>query len=396
MSIIAIVLICLLAMFVVAELLRFLRVPRVVSQVATGMIFGIPLIKNYIFTAEGMSVISFLADIGVIVLLFFVGLQINFKQLGKTVLPSAGVSMFNTAFPLILGFLASKFLFQLDTTESIIIGVCMSVSATAIALDLMEEFKKLRTRLGTFIVTAGTFDDLVELFLITGILTFFETAVKQTSLWQLFIGLIAFTAIAIAFRLWIIPALLRLIESETERALIFTGALLITLVMAVLAELLGVGALIGALFSGVIIRQALLKDAGHKPWERSEISHNIHTIAFGFLVPFFFFHVGMQANIAAIWGNILFGIVITALAIIGTVFGSAFGYALVNKNWEEGYIVGWALNAKGDTELIIADLALSAGVITSAIYSSLIFMAVVSTLISPYILKKLIIKHKWR
>ena len=396
MSIIIIVLICLVAMFLIAELLRPLRVPRVVCNVLAGIILGIPVIKNYIFTEAGMSVVSFLADIGVIVLLFFVGLQINFKQVTKNVLPSAGVSFFNTILPLGLGFVASKYLFNMSNSESIIIGVCMSVSATAIALDLMEEFNKLRTKLGTFIVTAGTFDDIVELFLITGILTFLETAVKQTGLLQLFIGLMVFLAFTILFRLWVIPVIFRFIERQQERALIFAGALMIMLTMAALAELLEVGALIGALFSGVIIRQVLLKDAGHKPWERAEITHTIHTVAFGFLVPFFFLHVGMQANIFAIWSNIGFGLVITALAIFGTVFGSAFGYALVNKNWEEGWIVGWAVNAKGDTELIIADLALSAGVITGIVYSSLIFMAVVSTLISPYVLKKLILKHKWR
>lgn len=396
MSIITIVLICLLSMFVVAELLRRLAIPRVVGQVIAGMIFGIPIIKNLVFTSEGLSVISFLADIGVIVLLFFVGLQINFRQIGKNVLPSAGVSLFNTGLPLILGFIASKYFFHLNNAQSLIIGVCMSVSAAAIALDLMEEFGKLRTRLGAFIVTAGTFDDIVELLLITIILAFLETAIKKTSIVQLFFGIIIFAAVALAFRLWIIPAVLNLIERQPERAFIFTGALVITLVMAVVAEIAGVGALIGALFSGMIIRQVLMRDIGHKPWERAEITHTIHTIAFGFLVPFFFFHIGMQANLLQIWDNIGFGIVITILAIFGTVFGSNLGYYLVNRNWEEGRIVGWAMNAKGDTELIIADLAMAAGVINGAIYSSLIFMALVSTLISPYVLKRLLLKHKWR
>jgi Kef-type K+ transport system membrane component KefB len=162
--------------------------------------------------------------------------------------------------------------------------------------------------------------------------------------------------------------------------------------MAVLADYLGLGALIGALFSGVIIRQVLLKDPGHKPWERMEITHSIHSIAFGFLVPFFFFNVGFNTDVLAIWQNLTFGVVITLIAIIGTVFGSALGYYVVNRNWKDGCIVGWALNAKGDTELVIAQLALSAGVISKGVFSSLIFMAVVSTLISPLVLKRLLKK----
>jgi Kef-type K+ transport system membrane component KefB len=172
----------------------------------------------------------------------------------------------------------------------------------------------------------------------------------------------------------------------------FTGALIITLLMAVLADYLGVGALIGALFSGVIIRQVLLKEPHHKPWERMEISHTIHSIAFGFLVPFFFFFIGFQTNILAIWENITFGIVITLLAVFGTVVGSALGYYITRHNWREGWIVGWAMNAKGDTELVIAQLALSAGVISASVFSSLIFMAVVSTLISPFVLRPMMKK----
>lgn len=386
------ILICLIAMYVLAELLRKLSVPRVVSQISAGMILALPLIRGFVFTQEGVWVVKFLSDIGLILLLFFVGLQINFKQFEKTIASSARISILNTSIPLALGYLASKYLFGLDNSVSLIVGVCMSVSATAIALDILEEFNKLRSRLGTIIISAGTFDDVLELFLITGILTFLETAVKRTTLVELAFGVVLFAVLVLVFRFWIIPFILHRIEEQPEHAQLFTGALIITLVMAALADYLGVSALIGALFSGVIIRQILFKEPGHKPWERTEITHSIHSIAFGFLVPFFFFFVGFQTDVLAIWANITFGVVITLLAIFGTVVGSALGYYLTYRNWREGWIVGWAMNAKGDTELVIAQLALSAGVISQMVFSSLIFMAVVSTLISPFVLRSMLRK----
>ncbi|MEM3154882.1 MAG: cation:proton antiporter [Candidatus Woesearchaeota archaeon] len=386
------ILVCLIVLYLLAELCALISIPRVVGQIAAGMLLGLPAVRGFVFTTESISLISFLADIGVILLLFFVGLQINFKQFERAITPSAWISFFNTALPLLFGFLISKYAFGLGNNISIIVGVCMSVSATAIALDLMEEFNKLRTKLGALIVSAGTFDDLVELFLITGVLTFIESAIKQTTLLELIFGIFFFSIVVLIFRFWLIPFILRLIEHQPERAQLFTGALVITLIMAALAEHLGIGALIGALFSGVIIRQVLMKDPGHKPWERQEITHTIHSIAFGFLVPFFFLHVGFQTDLLAIWNNIGFGLIITILAIVGTVVGSALGYYVVFHNWKEGWITGWAMNAKGDTELVIAELALSAGVITTTVFSSLIFMAVISTLISPLVLRHLLKK----
>lgn len=392
MNTIVTLLLCLGSMFLLSEFLGLLRIPRVVSQISAGMIFGIPLVKNFVFNQESVWLVSFLSDIGAILLLFFVGMQIDVRQLTKQIVPSWWISFFNTVLPIGLGFAASRFLFGFDVGPSVIIGVCMSVSATAIALDLMDEFGKLRTKLGALIVSAGSFDDIIELFLITGILAFFETAVRQTTIVELAAGVFLFAMIIVAFRLWVIPFTLYLVEHQPEKAQLFTAALIVTLLMASLAEILEIGALIGALFSGIIWRQALLKDKGHKPWERATISHSIHTLAFGFVVPFFFFHVGFQTDVLAIWQNLGFGAVITVLAVIGTVVGSAVGYYLTARDWQGAWVTGWAMNAKGDTELVIAELALSAGVITTQIFSSLIFMAMVSTIVSPIILRHLLRK----
>ncbi len=392
MSPIVVVLVCLIVIYVLSEFLRIFFVPRVVSQVGAGMLLGLPFISGMLFTSESVFVIKFLAQMGMIVLLFFVGLKIKLREVERDVVPAVWIALCNTFLPLILGYSASRYFFGLDWGVSVIVGLCMSVSATAVALDLLEEFNKLRTRIGTFIVSAGSIDDIFELFLLTGVLTFLGTAVNKIGFLELVGGVIVFAALTVAFRMWLIPFLIHIIEQQPEHAQLFTGALIITLLMVALAEFLGVGALIGALLSGIIIRQILFKEPGHKPWERTEVTHTIHTIAFGFLVPFFFFFVGFQTNIFSIVQNITFGIVITILAIFGTVVGSAIGYYITYRNWREGWIVGWAMNAKGDTELVVASLALSAGAISGAIFSSLIFMAIVSTLISPFVLKPLIKK----
>ena len=263
----------------------------------------------------------------------------------------------------------------------------MSVSSTSIAIDIFEEFGKLRTRLGKLVVSAGTFDDFVEVILITIVLATLENFTRNSSILQAIIGLIFFALLITGFKIFLIPYFLHSIENRSNHAQLFTGVLIMTIAIAIVARNAGIGIHIGALLSGILIRQGILNEPHHKPWERTELTQAIHTLAFGFLVPFFFFNVGFQTNIFSIWNNMPLSITITILAIAGTWLGTALGYYLANGDWKSASIIGWAMNAKGDTELVVAHIALSVGVISIPIFSSLIFMAVVSTIISPLVLK---------
>ncbi|HLF54446.1 MAG TPA: cation:proton antiporter [Candidatus Nanoarchaeia archaeon] len=385
-------LICLGILYLFSELLQFFKIPRVVSQISVGIVLGLPFIKDALFTDESLSILKFLAYVGSILLLFFVGLGLDFKQLKKNLGASLNISLFNTILPLAFGFLASKYLFGLSDIVSLLVGVCMSVSATAFALDLLEEYGKLKTALGALIVDAGATDDFVELMLVASILAVIGVVGAKFSILVLILNVIIFLVILLIFRFILIPFILTIVERKMYKPALFTAALLITLLLAVLAEYLKIGAIIGALFGGLIIRQVLKTDKAHGPYERTEITHVVHAIGFGFLIPLFFLWIGLNTDIISIWQNINFSLTITVLAIFGTVFGSAFGYWLVSKNWKNGWKVGWALNAKGDTELVIAQVALGSGIISKDIFSSLIFMALISTLISPFVFEYLLKK----
>jgi Kef-type K+ transport system membrane component KefB len=218
-------------------------------------------------------------------------------------------------------------------------------------------------------------------------LGFISTVSEHFSIFDLLVNIVIFLGILLLFRLLIIPFVLKLAErSRALHSSLLTGGLIITLVLAALADRLGISAFIGALLGGIIMRHVLKID-NHRPWELHEITHSVHDLAFGFLVPFFFLWVGLKTNVTDIFTNLNFSVLITAVAIIGTVGGTMLGYYFIEKNWKRAWLVGWAMNAKGDTELIMATLALSVGIITTQIFSALIFMAVVSTLISPIVFR---------
>jgi Kef-type K+ transport system membrane component KefB len=304
------------------------------------------------------------------------------------------ISLVNTTLPFILGFVVMKFVFEFNTIISLIIGVALSVSAQSISIGMLEELKLVKSRLGETIISAGAVDDLIELILVSILLSFFQVAVTDVSHLNLVVGLILFIiAVAIA-RLWFIPYTLRFFDREKSSTARFTGSLLIVLLIASLSELLGMGFIIGAMIAGMIVRQTIFKDVHIPDWEEHDIAKSIHIIAFGFLIPLFFIWVGLNTDITTIDENIFFVVILIIIALLGTVGGTTIAVLLNKGTFREGLMIGWGLTPKGDVELGIATLALKAGIITPAIFTALVVMALFTTLVSPLMFKYLVISSK--
>ncbi len=393
-NILLVILITLVAAYVFSEFFRFLKLPRVLGQILAGLILGLPLIREYLFDYDALSVFSFLTNIGIILLFFFLGLEINLREFQKNFKKSILISIFNTIMPLFLGFIAARALFNLDNITSLIIGISLSVSSQAISLDILDEAKLLKSKIGNLIMTSGAVDDVFELIAVSIVLVIFQTAIAGfISLQRLFINILIFVAIVFVFRLTLIPFALKSFEKDRSQAVLFMGALIIVLLMAYLSEVFGISSLIGALIAGILVRQTLVTGEDRKPWRKNEISHFIHVISFGFLIPIFFVNVGLQTDISLISSNLYLAFVLLVIDIVGTLFGTMMGVAFSQGTVKEGMIVGWGIVPKGDTELVIATLALNGGLITINIYTAIITVALASTFIAPIIFRMLIKKY---
>lgn len=389
------ILIALLLAFIISEVLkRTLGVPRVVGQVGAGLILGITLFRSFLFNQENLDVLSFLANLGIILLFFYVGLETNPSVFKKNIKRSLSISLVNTTLPFVLGFLIMKYIFEFNTIISMIIGVALSVSAQSISIGMLEELKLVKSKLGETIISAGAVDDLFELILVSILLSFFQLTVTDAPHLNLALGLLFFIALVIVARIWFIPSILKFFDREKSSTARFTGALLIVLLIASLSELLGMGFIIGALIAGMIVRQTIFKDLGIPDWEEHDIARSMHIIAFGFLIPLFFVWVGLNTDLGSITSNVFFVAILIIIALLGTVGGTTIAVLLNKGTWREGMMIGWGLTPKGDVELGIATLALSAGIITPAIFTALVVMALVTTLISPLMFKYLVSSSK--
>lgn len=375
------------------EVAKYFRIPRVVGQLLAGIILGIPGIREVILSGRNNELISFLADLGILLLFFFVGLQIDMYSFKRYFRESAMISAFNTTIPLIGGFLLFSLL-GFGTVTSVIIGICLAVSSQAVSVAVLEEAGKLKSKIGKLVITAGAVDDVFELALISVVLTLIHASIGATSTNKVLMDIGLFVVAVVLFRYIIIPVLIHLFSKDKSITHMFTGAVVITLILALVTFYLGLGAIVGALFAGIIVREVLLTGK-KKPWQEHNIAMAIHIVSFGFLVPIFFTWVGMNTDITAVitkWGMVT---ILTIIALGGTVLGSVIGVVLSRGGSAmEGFIVGWGVSPKGDVELVIASLALAQGIITKTVFSSLIMMALFTTIIAPVFFRGLLSKYK--
>lgn len=384
----------LLLAYLVSEIFRRFGLPRVIGQILAGIMLGIPAIKSRLFTGDILSAFSFITSIGIILLFFFVGLEINLRKFRKNFKESSLIAVFNTLIPLAVGFLAGRYLFHLSSTTSLIMGISVSVSSQAISLDILEEMNLLKSKIGNLIIAAGTIDDVFELLLISFILVIFHSAaLGQASFQKLAFDILVFVAFVIIARILLIPFAIKVFEKEKSKSTLFMGALIIVLLMSYLSELFGIGSLIGALIAGILVRQTLLTGEDRKPWRKNEISHSIHIISFGFLIPLFFVNVGLSTSISTLPSSLSLIFVFVLIDIFGTLIGTVMGVLLSKGTLKEGMIVGWGVIPKGDTELVIATLAFNSGLIGASIFTAIITVALISTFISPIVFKILIRRH---
>jgi len=156
-------------------------------------------------------------------------------------------------------------------------------------------------------------------------------------------------------------------------------------------EFLGIGAIIGALAAGIIIRQTIYKDISIPDYEERDIARSIHVIAFGFLIPLFFVWVGLNTNIGLITQHYAAVLIFTLIAFVGVIGGVILGVLSVKGKLKEGIVLGFGLSPKGDIGFVLGALALETGIITDQIFTSLVLMALVVTIVSTIVFKKMVL-----
>lgn len=345
--------------------------PAVLGELIAGVVLGGSLLG---VLDPSDPVMHALSELGVLILLFQIGLHTDLRSLakvGSTALFAGGVGV---VLPFVGGFGIARVM-GVETLSAIVIGAALTATSIGISARVLSDLGQLKTPEGQVVIGAAVFDDVVGLI----ILSIVASMVAGAHLTIGGVGAIAgvaigFVVIALALGSVAIPPLFRLIERVRVSGTLSAAAMGFALMLALLATQAGSAMIIGAFAAGLIL---------HPTPQRHDIEESVTQLGF-FFVPMFFATVGASIDLAALMTRE--ALVIGGLLVIVGVAGKVLaGFA---PWWFKGnkLLVGVALVPRGEVGLIFAKLGLAAGVLSNERFGALMLMVVVTTFVTPPLL----------
>lgn len=391
MQVLAVIPIILIVAFVLGELFRRVGLPQVVGQIVAGLVFGTSILGTLILgDTPTLLVIDFLATLGILMLLFLAGLEIDIEKIRETSRDSVLISLSSALVPFLLGFATIMiFLPQYGLLTALVFGGAMMVTSEGTKVKVLMDMNSLNTRLGAVMLAAGTIDDVFEVLF----LSLVAVLGQGGDIWSLAaipLEMAVFVVIAfVSFK--VISRLLQYLDKKHgEETELFSIVMIFILVLAALSQMLGIGYLIGAIIGGFLL-QISLRDISTR--HKRELLMVIRLLALGFIVPFFFVNVGLTFDLATVLSNIPLVLVTVIIAFLGKIIGTIIVKPYSSLSLKQLYYVGWAMNSRGAAELVIALTALQFGLIPLELYSALVAMSLITTLTFPPVLARGIRKN---
>ena len=353
--------------------------PAILGELIIGIVLG-PAMLGLLETSEMINV---LAEVGIILLMVYIGMEINFRDLGKASWPGLLAAIGGFIVPFVLGYYTIIY-FGGTQMAAIFVAIAVAVTSLATKSRILVDLKLLNTRIAYVLMAGALISDTLALVIFAGIISYVDAGNIDTLgiAWVAGKAVLFFVFTALA-GIYLLPLLGRFLMASkiNSRTLHFTLILIIVLGFSELAEVAGLHSILGAFMAGLFIRDGVFNRQISK-----DINNIFHDISIGFLAPIFFVSSGFNVTLEVFQTDLAMLIVVTLMAMVGKIFGTALFYLPSGYGWREGIAVGTGMNGRGAVEIIIAGIGLQMGIITSEIFSILVFMAIFTTLTVPLLL----------
>jgi Kef-type K+ transport system membrane component KefB len=391
MEIFILVPLILLLSFVMGWLFRKIGLPPVVGQILAGILLSIPVLKAVLFDTEtSLVIIDFLAYLGIVFLLFLAGLEIDIEKIRETSRESVLISMSSALLPFFLGFSFMMLVFpSYGWLTALVFGGALMVTSEATKVKVLMDLNSLNTHLGATMLAAGAIDDIFEVLFLALVATLGKGGgLLELAAIPVEIGIFALLAF-IFFKL--ASKVFRYLDKNGgNEAELFSLVVIFIMVLSALSESLGIGYLIGAIAGGFILQLAL---RGINKQHSRNMVKVTELIALGFIVPFFFANVGINFDSSTLFSSVGLLAVTLVIAFAGKILGCMIVKPVSRLSWKQLYYIGWAMNSRGAAELVIALAAKQLGLIPLEVFSALVAMSIITTLVFPPILARGIKKN---
>ncbi len=352
-----------------------LKQPAVLGELLIGIVLGPSLLGLIHGDSE---VITFLAEVGVILLLFDVGLKSNIDELltaGKT---SSIVAIIGVVVPLVFGYLFSTAYLGLDPVIGFFVGATLTATSVGVTMRVLNDVGKVKSEEGKVILGAAVIDDILGLILLSIIVDIVASGgLSMFNVGKVSFLSIAFLALSIFFGIKLTPRIIDVAEKMRVKRTFIIGAFIFAMGLAYVANSIGLATIVGAFAAGLVLE---------KTQNKIHIQKKVKPLA-DLFVPVFFVMAGVIVDLSTITNPeiIVAGLVLTVIAIVGKVVSGAGCFGSSAK----GLPVGVGMVPRGEVGLIFASLGLTYELIQADMYSVLIIVIILTTLVTPPVLIQL-------
>jgi len=380
----------LIAIPVVKATLEKKGLPALIGFIGVGLLTRI--IDHYFpfITSNLQQSITFLSHIGIVILLFQVGLKSNIKGLIKKLPDASLIWISDVLINFSLGFVATRYLIQLPLIPSLVIATALTATSVAVSVVVWQEKGRINTARGQLLVDVAELDDLSGVLMLVVLLSIIPVlqgsdgnilSILGTTISLMIAKLILFIGFCYWFAHNLEQNFTKFNLQWTESKIGLTISLLgVGLAIAAVAGYFGFTLAIGALFAGL----AFSRD--HQAVHSNTRIQTLHE----FFVPFFFIHIGMEVNPDSIYHSLELAIPLTLVAISGKVLGVGLPL-LIRSNYRDALLLGISMVPRAEISMLIILQASLFGknLIPPELYSAMVLVVILTSVVSPIVLRKL-------
>jgi Kef-type K+ transport system membrane component KefB len=394
----------LLAAKIGGDLCERIGQPAVLGELVLGVVLG----NFYLLGFGGFEQIKHhlsievLAEIGVIILLFQVGLETNLQEMKRVGVVSLVVAMLGVIFPFFMGWgVSAIFLPHASIYVYIFVGACLTATSVGITARVFQDMGRLQDREARIVLGAAVIDDvlgLVVLSVVAGIDSAVGsggTGISGMAVFMIILKAFVFMFGAVLIGGMIAPRLFKFVSGMKGSGLLISFALMFCFVMAYIAKIIGLAPIVGAFAAGLILDEVHFSDFADKG--EHHLEDLLRPIA-AFLVPIFFVYMGMRVDLTSFGNTTILGfaLALTAVAIIGK---QACSLGVIFEKGTNKLLVGLGMIPRGEVGLIAASIGAKMKInglpiIDANTFSAVVIMVILTTLVTPPVLKFVLSKNK--
>ena len=372
--------------------------PSVIGEIIAGIVLGpslfglyFPDLSQALFPADSLGNLQLLSQIGLILFMFVVGMELDLKALKNKANEAVVISHASIIIPFALGIGLSYYIYtgfapqHLDPVTkavvfdipflsfSLFMGIAMSITAFPVLARIVQERGIHKTRLGTIVITCAAADDITAWCILAAVIAIVKAGSFVSSLY-----VIGLAILYVIMMLLVVKPFLKRIgdlyaKKDNIKKSIVAIFLLTLIISSYLTEIIGIHALFGAFMMG-----AIMPDISKF---RNVFIEKVEDVSVILLLPLFFVFTGLRTEIGLLNEPYLWKITgfIILVAVVGKFFGSAIAAKFVGQNWRDSLTIGALMNTRGLMELIVLNIGLELGVLTPKVFTMMVIMALVTT-----------------